>query len=140
MQLQKILIAVDGSEHSKRAVEYAIELLKMLQADIILIHCHRTYPTLLGEPYLQQAINKINQEAETLVKPFRELFRKANIAITERIMEGRAGEVIVAVADTEKADLIIMGSRGLSDLEGLIVGSVTHRVLHAASCPVLVVR
>ncbi len=140
MQLQKILIAVDGSEHSKRAVEYAIELLKMLQADIILIHCHRTYPTLLGEPYLQQAINKINQEAETLVKPFRELFQKANIAITERIMEGRAGEVIVAVADTEKADLIIMGSRGLSDLEGLIVGSVTHRVLHAASCPVLVVR
>ncbi len=140
MQLQKILIAVDGSEHSKRAVEYAIELLKMLQADIILIHCHRTYPTLLGEPYLQKAINKINQEAETLVKPFRELFRKANIAITERIMEGRAGEVIVAVADTEKADLIIMGSRGLSDLEGLIVGSVTHRVLHAASCPVLVVR
>ncbi len=140
MQLQKILIAVDGSEHSKRAVEYAIELLKMLQADIILIHCHRTYPTLLGEPYLQKAINKINQEAETLVKPFRELFQKANIAITERIMEGRAGEVIVAVADTEKADLIIMGSRGLSDLEGLIVGSVTHRVLHAASCPVLVVR
>ncbi len=140
MQLQKILIAVDGSEHSKRAVEYAIELLKMLQADIILIHCHRNYPTLLGEPYLQKAINKINQEAETLVKPFRELFRKANIAITERIMEGRAGEVIVAVADTEKADLIIMGSRGLSDLEGLIVGSVTHRVLHAASCPVLVVR
>ena len=140
MQLQKILIAVDGSEHSKRAVEYAIELLKMLQAEIILIHCHKNYPTLLGEPYLQQAINKINQEAETLVKPFRELFREGNITITERIMEGRAGEVIVEVANTEKIDLIIMGSRGLSDLEGLIVGSVTHRVLHAASCPVLVVR
>jgi nucleotide-binding universal stress UspA family protein len=53
---------------------------------------------------------------------------------------GRAARVILELASAEGADVIVLGSRGLSDLAGLVLGSVTHKVLHLAHCPVLVVR
>ncbi|MCP4755050.1 MAG: universal stress protein [Proteobacteria bacterium] len=59
---------------------------------------------------------------------------------SERILEEPAGSVIPNVAEIEKSSMIVMGSRGLTDLEGLFLGSVTHRVLHLAPCPVLVGR
>lgn len=55
-------------------------------------------------------------------------------------MEGHADDVIVEVAKIEKCDLIVMGLRGRTDLEGLLLGSNTHRVIETAPCPVLVMR
>jgi len=53
---------------------------------------------------------------------------------------GRAARVILETANDAGATLIVMGSRGLSDMAGLVMGSVTHKILHLAHCPVLVVR
>jgi len=136
----KVLIAVDGSDHSLRAVEKAIEYTQQVNGEAILIHCHKKFPRLLGEPYLQGAISEIKDAAEETVKPFRKILKENDIRYSERILEGPAGSVIPNVAEIEKCDIIIMGSRGLSDLEGLLVGSVTHRVLHLAHCPVLVTK
>ena len=63
-----------------------------------------------------------------------------NIPFEDRIMEEPAATRITEIAEIEKCDLIVMGSRGLSNLTSLIVGSVTHRVLQTAPCAVLVVR
>jgi len=140
VEIKKILVPVDGSDHSMNAAAYAVELARMSGAEIFLTHCHKPFPAILGEPYYQKAVNKIMKESEQLLVPYRELFDNANVAYTERIMEGPPREAVPSVARHEKCDLIILGSRGLSDLEGLFLGSVTHRVLRVAPCPVMVIR
>lgn len=140
MTIRKIMVPVDGSDHSVKAAEYAVGLAGLTDAEILLVHCHKSFPALLGEPYFQHAVNKIMEKANWLLDPYREIFRSHGVRFTERILEGSAGEMICEVAAIEKCDLIVMGSRGLTDLKGLFLGSVAHRVLSSASCPVLVMR
>jgi len=140
MELKKILNPVDGSTHSQRSTEYACELAKLTNAEIVLLYCHRRFPVILAEPYFQNAINQIMEESEKLITPFVEILKKYGVVSETRILEGSAGKMIPEVATIEKIDMIIMGSRGCTDLEGLILGSVTHKVLQRASCPVLVIK
>ena len=140
MKEEMILVAVDNSDYSRKALEKAIELSKLMDTKILLVHCHRRFPTILGEPYLQNAITAIIDEANKIVEPYRKILRESGREFSERLLEGPVGNVIPDVARREKCEMIIMGSRGLSDFEGLFIGSVTHRVLHLAPCPVLVVR
>ncbi len=140
MTQKKILVAIDGSRHSDRVLETAIEYAKLLQAKIILLHCHKRFPTVLGEPLRHDAIADIILHAEELIKPFCQRLREAGIDFEERLMEKPAREVIADVAKIQNCSLIIMGSRGLTNLEGLVVGSVTTRVLHTTPCSVLVVK
>jgi len=140
MTQKKILVAVDGSTHSDKVIETAIEYAKLLQAKVILLHCHKRFPTLLGEPLRHDAIADIILHAEKLIQPFSERLREAEIDFEEHLLENPAREVIPDVARIQNCSLIIMGSRGLTNLEGLFVGSVTTRVLHTTPCSVLVVK
>lgn len=140
MQINKIMVPVDGSNYSMQAARYAAQMAGLVKAGIVLLHCRKPFPVVLGEPYFQKAMNKIVKRSNELLQPFQELLSKANILYEEKILEGNPAVVICEVAGIEKIDLIIMGSRGRNDLEGLLLGSVTHRVLKTAPCPVLVVR
>lgn len=140
MEQKKILAAVDGSHHSLKVLDKTIEFSRFYQAEVILVYCHKKFPSILGNPYKEEAITKTLYEAEELIKPYVSKLEEADVQVSVRLMEEPAGTVIPNVAEIEKCEMIIMGSRGLTDLEGLIVGSVTHRVLHTATCPVLVVR
>jgi len=140
MKIQKILVPVDGSDHSVRATDYAIELAEAMNAEILLVHCHRRFPSVLGEPYYQKVVTDILDGANELLEPFRKQLQDADIPFTEKLMENPAGAAIVDVAAIEGCDLVVMGSRGRTDLEGLLLGSVTHRVLESAPCPVLVIH
>jgi nucleotide-binding universal stress UspA family protein len=140
MEQKKILVAIDGSAHSNRVVDTAIQYAKLLEAKVLLVHCHRRFPTILGEPHRNNAIVSTIRESEILIEPFSGRLRDAEVAFEERLMEEPAAAVIVDIAKIQKCELIIMGSRGLTSLEGLIVGSVTTRVLHTTPCSVLVVK
>ena len=140
MELKKILVPVDGSAYSMRAAGYAAELAKSMNSEILLIHCHKSFPVVLGEPYFQKAINKIMKKSNTLLDPYRKMMHDAGVAFADRILEGPAAGAICEVAKIEKIDMIVMGCRGRSDLEGLLLGSCTHRVLSTAACPVLVIK
>jgi nucleotide-binding universal stress UspA family protein len=140
MGQKKILQAIDGSPHSSVVLERAIEYAKVFEAEIILVHCHEKFPINLGEPYRDSRIALILRESEQVIAPFVRRLRSENIAVEDRLMEEPAGKMISEVAKIEKCDLIIIGSRGYSNLTNLIVGSVTTRVLQTAPCPVLVVR
>jgi nucleotide-binding universal stress UspA family protein len=140
MGQKKILLAIDGSPHSSVVLEKAIEYAKVFQAGIILVHCHEKFPVNLGEPYRDSRIALILRDSENLIAPFVQRLKSEYIMVEDRLMEEPAGKMIAEVAKIEKCDLIVIGSRGFSNLTNLIVGSVTTRVLQTAHCPVLVVR
>jgi len=135
-----ILLPVDGSDHAHRATQYAGELVSLLSGRILLLFCHRPFPKVIGEPYLQSIITQTLEEAQEILSPYRDALDQADIPFEERILEGPAADTIVKVAAIDRCDLIIMGTRGRNDLQGLLLGSVTHRVLQTAPCPVLVIR
>ncbi len=140
MSKPEILIPVDGSDHSKRAVEYALKMANPMDAQLLLIHCHKPFPVTLGEPYFQKAIDKIMENSNRLIAPFITLIEASGLPFSHRIMEGSPGATICDIARIQECEMIIMGSRGISDLKGLFLGSVAHRVLQTAPCPVLVVK
>ena len=140
MSRKKILTAIDGSEYSQQIVDKAIEQAKLIDGEIILVHCHKKFSTVMTHAYQEEEMALIINEAEKLVSPFLKQIISENVQAESRIMEEPAGSVIADIARIEKCDLIVLGSRGLSNLESLIVGSVTNRVLQTAPCSVLVVR
>ncbi|MBU8912193.1 MAG: universal stress protein [Desulfobacterales bacterium] len=140
MEIKTILNPVDGSDHSIRSTEYAIKLAKLLDARIVLLHCHARFPIVLAEPYFQQAINEINKASEELVEPFITMLEQGEVKFEARILEGAPGNRITDVSKIEKIDLIVMGSRGVTNFTGLFLGSVAHQVLHKSECPVFIAK
>ena len=140
MSRKKILLAVDGSDYSNVVIDKAIEYAKLLDGEIVFVYCHKRFPAIIGQPYRDNEIASTISEAEKLTKPFLQRLERENIPVEQRLMEEPAGTVISDVARIEKCDLVVMGSRGLTNLASLIVGSVTNRVLQTAPCSVLVVR
>jgi len=140
MNIKKILNPVDGSDHSIRSTQYAIKLARLLDAKIILMHCHARFPIVLSEPYFQQAINEISKGSEELVEPFIKMLEKAEVEFDVRILEGAPGNKIPEVVKIEKIDLIVMGSRGVTDFTGLLLGSVAHQVLNKSDGPVFITK
>jgi len=140
MEKHRILVAVDGSLHSDKVVKTAIEYAKLFSATVLLVHCHKKFPSVRGEPHISDAIARTIQDAEKLIQPFVERLKEAQIDFDSRLMEEPAGAVISDIAAIQECDLVIMGSRGLTNLEGLLLGSVTNKVLQTTPCSVLVVK
>lgn len=140
MKTTRILLPVDGSRHSDAAADYAVDMARTFGAEVLLLTCRRPVPNELGVPNTEKVLEHYTQEADAIIAPYRERLSTAKVSVRERIIGGSPGEVIADVAKAEACDLIIMGSKGKSDLEGLLLGSVTHKVLHTAHCPVLVVK
>lgn len=138
--MKKILLALDGSEHSHKVLETAIEYAKMLNAAVVFVYCHEKFPQLLGEPYRNREIARILEESGITIAPFLKQLAAAGLSVEERVMEEPAAKRITDIAEIERCDLIVIGSRGLGGLTSLIVGSVAQRVLQTAPCSVLVVR
>jgi nucleotide-binding universal stress UspA family protein len=140
VEKKRILVAVDGSSFSEKVIQEAIEYARLLEAEVVFVYCHRKYPRLMKQPYRDHMISEIRDETDKIVKPYLDMLTNAGVSYVERLLETPAGVTIAETAEGERCDLIIMGSRGLSNLQGLIVGSTTNRVLHLAKCAVLVVN
>lgn len=139
MSQKKVLVAIDGSEYSSQVIDKAIEYCRLTDGKILLVYCHRRFSHIIAQP-ADEEISQMKKQSQDLIDPYLDRLRQENIEVDDRLMEEPAGHAITEVARIEKCDIIIMGSRGLSNLAGLIVGSVTSRVLQTAPCSVLVVR
>lgn len=137
---ERILLAVDGSEHAVRAAKVAADLARCMKAELRVLAVYAPIPPYLGEPNLQQAINARLDEAQAILQRAVETVGEIPGEIHTELIEGDAAETIIEVAKTRNSDLIVMGSRGLGRLAGLLLGSTSQKVLSHAPCPVLIVR
>ena len=137
----KILLAVDGSDHALHAAKMAGDLARNMKSErlrIVVAFSH--IPSYLGEPNLQAAIDSRLKEADKILQSALEAVGKIPGEIHTELIEGSPAEAIINVAVTRDSDLIVMGSRGLGTLEGLLLGSTSQNVVSHAPCPVLIVR
>ncbi|PKO42119.1 MAG: universal stress protein [Betaproteobacteria bacterium HGW-Betaproteobacteria-4] len=140
----KILLPVDGSECSLRAVDHLITHVGWFRdvPEIHLLHVHAPIP--IGR--VQAHVGKetlhayyLEEGQEHLVEAQKKLDAAGRFHTTH-IHVGQPAEVIARLADELACDLIVMGAHGLGALAGLVMGSVATRVLHLAPCPVLLVK
>lgn len=138
---EKILLAVDGSEHALRAARTAADLARTMKAkDFRIVVAYDVIPPYLGEPNLQYAINARMEEANTILQNAVKAVGELPCEIHTELIEGSSAEAIIGVAATRKSNVIVMGSRGLGKLAGLLLGSTSQKVVAHAPCPVLIVR
>jgi nucleotide-binding universal stress UspA family protein len=140
MMFQKILVAVDTSAATKKAVECAQKLAKLSEAQVILVHAYPKVPDYLGEPSLSETISRSQERAEEILEPVVAAFEAEGIQVEQEILEGPPADAILRVAEVREVDLIIMGARGLGTVASLLLGSVSQKVLAHATCPVMIVR
>ncbi len=144
-----ILVAVDGSNHSKKALQLACELASKLGGILHLLHVAQA-PNKDRTLVLGGAAITIHASPQELEKAGRKVMDSAAAIAKEKgctrvesnldTSGGDPAKVIVDKAKSIDADMIVMGTRGLSDLSGLMVGSVSHKVNHLAPCTCVTVR
>jgi nucleotide-binding universal stress UspA family protein len=135
-----ILLAVDGSDHALRAAKVAAELARSMKAELRIIVVYDPIPSYLGEPYLQHAISARLKETQEILDKAVKTIGEIPGEVHSGTIEGNPAEAIIEVARTRECDLIVMGSRGLGRLAGLVLGSTSQKVVSHAPCPVLIVR
>lgn len=137
--MKRILLPIDGSDHSQKAIAKASELARLSGGEVRVFHFQDRELTKSGV-----AVNlETSADARELVDRAIAELQDAGIKVsgeTRAGLHGGAAKAIVDDASDFGADLIVMGSRGLSDFQALLVGSVAHKVVHYAHCPVLVIR
>lgn len=138
---EKVLLAVDGSDHALHAARTAADLARaMNSSEFRVVVAYDFIPPYLGEPNLQYAIDaRVNAANEVLQAALAQL-GTLPCEISTELIEGDSAEAILDVAETRKSDVIVMGSRGLGTLAGLLLGSTSQKVVAHAPCPVLIVR
>jgi len=138
---ENILLAVDGSEHSIHSAKEAGDLARAMKSDILrIVVAFDSIPPYLGEPNLQQAIDARMKDANAILQRAQEAVGKIPGEIHTELIEGSPAEAIINVAKTRGSTVIVMGSRGMSAIAELVLGSTSHKVVSHAPCPVLVVR
>ncbi|RTQ99354.1 universal stress protein [Halomonas nitroreducens] len=144
---QSILVPIDGSEHSRLALCVACKLARQEDGQLVLLHIPEA---LEHEPLLIWGIGAVPMEAtlEKREKVGREMLDKATeearalgVKDVETVIgKGNPALSILDEARQRGVDAIVMGSRGLGDFKGLVVGSVSHKVTHGAECRVITVN
>jgi nucleotide-binding universal stress UspA family protein len=133
-----ILVAFDGSTYSQQALPTAIEFALKFDSDVLVEH--------VSEHDRGRAVvysSESPADATRLVGDAVKQIRDAGITAKGHVSDVGTGHVAKAIMETANAnniDLIVMGSRGLSDVQGLLLGSITHKVIQMATIPVLVDR
>ncbi len=142
--MKKILVAIDFSAGSAQALHYALKFAVCFDAQLLLLHVLHDPAEAPGFYSSKKAGKKVLRNMEEAASRMMDEFvgkhlKKSN-KFEARIVPGLPAEEIVRLAEKEKADLIVMGTRGHSGLKRLMIGSVTDRVIRAGTCPVLAVN
>ncbi len=136
--IRTILLATDLTAASREATERAVELASRLEARLLIVNVLEKRR--LSGSGSHERVDQARSERESLlVKVVRDA-REAGATAEFLVWEGDPGDSIAAAAEAEHADIVVVGTRGRSGAERMLLGSVSDHVVRHAECPVLVVR
>lgn len=141
--MMRMLVALDGSKESLRALEYAIGLRDKLSVplELELVNVQPPMTAAVARFVSRDVIDEYHAEqGEEVLAPARALVEPSGVKHTTSVLVGRDAEALLEHARTEACDGIIMGTRGLGSVTGLLMGSVASKVVHGATVPVTLVR
>ena len=140
--MKRILVAVDGSDYSARALDMALTLSTKFDAELLLAYAVPPVP-IGGEPTMVN-LAEIQRQQEDYGKRLLEeqtaVARQRGAKATGRLLVGPAAEALADLAEAEHVDMTVVGSRGRNAIARLFLGSVSTRLIHLAKSPVLVVH
>jgi nucleotide-binding universal stress UspA family protein len=136
----KILLAIDGSDAAKRATQTAVDLTNETGSELHVVCVHEV-PVMAGA-YAAQGVSvpASEHDQEILEEQVKQIEEAGGSVAEAHLRTGRPAREIIELSEEIGADLIVVGSTGLTGMERLVLGSVSETVVRYASCPVLVVR
>ena len=137
-----ILVPIDGSDNSFRALDAALLLSEKLGSNISVIHVMEEVPiTHIGsEKILNELLEAYKKENQDILLKCSEIANQKGLTIKTFLLQGNPASVILDYNKKKKFDLVIMGSRGLGKFKELILGSVSSKIVHHSPCAVLLIR
>ena len=152
---EKILVPLDGSEHSLKALDVAIQIAKKFGGKITLVHVYSVVgvPSATWEssmvpggvpvmtaPDISRLVEASRKAGSRILEDGEQRVRTAKVEVNKLLEEGHTVQEIIRVAKEGNFELIVMGARGISHIREMLLGSVSDGVMHHVVCPVLVVK
>jgi len=145
MKIETILVATDFSDAASKAIDTAVEFAKKFEAQLVIVHAYRVEipmasPMMAGAYVLPQGFfEQIGNHAKAHIEATAKEIEGRGVSVIGVAIEQSPAEAIVEEAKSRPADLIVMGTRGLTGLKHVALGSIADRVVRTAPCPVLTV-
>lgn len=137
---EKILVPLDGSDHSIKALKMAIQIALKFSGKITLIHVYSIGGLTVSPTPVREFIEAIRKVGASILTDGEKQVKAEGVQVETLLIEGHAVEQIVKTCREKNFDLIVMGARGLSKMKEMFLGSVSDGVTRHACCPVLVVK
>lgn len=136
--MKTILVATDGSENGRHALEEALELAQAGGAAVTVLYVRHTPLPVLGDPFYQRALSAELRRANETVAIAAGVAHSMGVEVETEVLEGDPAGRILELARLRDVDLIVVGSRGLGRIAGALLGSVSQDVVQRSDRPVLV--
>jgi nucleotide-binding universal stress UspA family protein len=141
--VRRIAVCVDGSSHADRALTFALDLARRYGSELTVLTVAQMLPYGAAPEALLPAdteASEVGHAREVLDRALARARAHGADRVEGVVLEGRVADELVAYLEEHPADLVVLGSRGLSAAKRLLLGSTSSEVLHRVSCPVLIVR
>ena len=135
-----ILLAADGSENSLRAANEAVKLAKCSPNSIVEIVMVTDFDKSKQDILHSQSAESLLLVRKRKISNVEQLLKNEQLIYKVTFLKGSPGPEIVRYANEQKADLLVIGSRGLNGLQEMVLGSVSHKVMKRVNCPALIVK
>jgi len=143
IQVRRILVPIDFSEHAEAVVEWAAHLADEHSSEIVLLHVYHLpveFQQMEGAYLPADFWNSVKEDARRQLAAYGDRLRARGIAVSEVTREGYPATVIEEEVERQNADMVVIGSRGRTGLKHMLLGSIAERVVQKAPCPVLTVK
>ena len=137
---KNIVLAFDGSDYSNKALQTAKSMAERFEATLWLVHVFRNPSDFLGYTDYEKLYARRKSAAQAVLDDALQKLGTTTFIVNAELFEGPEAESILKAAKSREADLIMMGTRGFGAVKGFLVGSISRKVIHYASCPVMVVH